>query len=100
MPLKVEHTVAAQEDLIEIWNYLAANSERAAARILQRIGDMTAVLAERPEIGRTWADLADDLRGFPVEGYMIFYRVEGKVLLVARVVSHYRDVTKQAFPDR
>ena len=48
----------AEQDLTEIWDYIAADNLEAADRVLDAIASAFARLAERPEMGphtaRTW----------------------------------------------
>jgi toxin ParE1/3/4 len=64
----------AQEDLIELWTYIAADDPAAADRLLEEIEDKLLMLATRPRLGPSRPDIAPGLRLFPVRRYVILYR--------------------------
>ncbi len=68
-------TPQAEEDLIEIWQYIARDDPGAASAHLRRLDEMCQRLAEQPGLGRSRPDIRDDLRSFPVGKYIILYRV-------------------------
>lgn len=43
-------------------------------------------------MGRSYADIEPSLRGVPLEGYIILYRVIEDGVEIVRVVSGYRDL--------
>jgi toxin ParE1/3/4 len=45
-------------------------------------------------MGRSYGDLRPGLRGVPMEGYIILYRVTEEELTVLRVVSGRQNLTK------
>lgn len=49
-------------------------------------------LVKFPNIGRSYADIEPSLRGVPLEGYIILYRVIEDGVEIVRVVSGYRDL--------
>lgn len=86
-------TVPASRDIENIIDYIADNSSfDAAERFLKKINDKCRTLANFPNMGRRRSELAELLRSFPVDDYLIFYRpIEGGIE-VLRVVSGYRDL--------
>jgi toxin ParE1/3/4 len=85
-------TARAEDDLIEIWTYVAADNLAAADRLLDRIDEACANLAEHPRMGPARPDLAEGLRYFVVGGYLVMYReVPGGVDIV-RVAHGARDL--------
>ena len=48
---------SARRDLIEIWNYIAADNERAADKTLDRIEKVLRMLGENPKAGRIRPEL-------------------------------------------
>ncbi|MBF9255624.1 type II toxin-antitoxin system RelE/ParE family toxin [Pontibacter sp. 172403-2] len=85
---------AAEEDLTEIWLYLAENaSEQVADHIIDEISDTCQHLAQSPLIGRTRNELREELRSFPASTYLIFYDVvTANHIVVRRVLHQRRDV--------
>ena len=66
---------AASQDLEEIWDYIAADSIKAADRWLAKLEKATQRLAAMPTIGHTRKDLTDKpVLFWPVGRYLIIYR--------------------------
>ncbi|WP_196524508.1 type II toxin-antitoxin system RelE/ParE family toxin [Nostoc commune] len=64
-----------------------------AARILnKKIIQQCKLLADFPNMGQSCDNLANGLRSFPVEDYLIFYRPIDDGVEVVRIVSGYRDL--------
>ncbi len=89
-----KRTARAEEDLIEIWTYIASDSIAAADRLLERIDDSCARLAENPRMGRARSDLAEGLRHFVVGAYLILYRQIPVGIEIARVVHGARGLPR------
>ena len=85
----------AKLDLVEIWEFIAQDSENAADRFLDLLEEKLDMLAEVPEAGRTRDDLAPGLLSFPVKRYVIYYRIQEQGIEVVRVLNAYRDVWAQ-----
>ncbi|OGV70020.1 MAG: hypothetical protein A3K19_28665 [Lentisphaerae bacterium RIFOXYB12_FULL_65_16] len=83
---------AARADLIGIWAYIARHNPAAADAFLDRLYAQCQQLAGVPGLGRTRDELLPGLRSLPVARYVIFYRVTGEALEIARVLSAYRDI--------
>ena len=83
----------ARADLIDIWAYIAADSESAADRVNTLIYDRFATLAENPMMGRSRSELLSDLRSFLAGSYVIFYRPVENGVQILRVIHQARDVT-------
>ena len=67
-------TARAEEDLIEIWTYIAADNPVAAEKLVDRIDAKCEILADSPRLGPARPDIAPNLRYFPVGRYLILYR--------------------------
>jgi toxin ParE1/3/4 len=81
----------AEQDLLEIWLYVAADaSSERADRLLEAIGHRFELLAVNPRMGRRRPEFGSDVRSFVVENHVIYYR-PGKELFVARVLHGSRD---------
>jgi len=50
------------------------------------------LLATYPRIGRERSDLRPGLRSFPVDAYVIFYRIEGEDVFILHVLDGRRDI--------
>jgi toxin ParE1/3/4 len=88
-------TARAEDDLSEIWLYIARDNPVAADRLLDTIDLTCARLAENPKLGPVRADIAADLRYSIVGRYLILYReiVAGiEVVRVVRGARHLPDL--------
>jgi toxin ParE1/3/4 len=88
----VRQSKLAEEDLQQVWLHVAADSPRAADRLLDQIGHTCQTLANLPEMGRRRDEIATDLRSFPVGMYVIFYRRVADGIELARVLHGRRDI--------
>ncbi len=83
----------AEQDLVDVWEYLASNvSETSADRQLLAIGDTGERLRHMPYLGRERADLHPELRSIGTGPYLLFYRVSGDSIEVVRVIHGRRDL--------
>ena len=89
---RVLQTTKAQEDLLEIWSYIAEDNPDAADKVLDDIDATCQTLAKNPASGRAREELAPQLRSFPVENYLVFYRPTGDAIVVIRVLHGARDL--------
>ncbi|MBD2498249.1 type II toxin-antitoxin system RelE/ParE family toxin [Nostoc sp. FACHB-280] len=83
-------TAKAEEDLIEIWIYIATDNPTAADKLLDQIDTKCQMLADNPELGQARPDIASGLRYFPVNRYLILYRKISEGIEVIRVVHGAR----------
>jgi toxin ParE1/3/4 len=81
----------AYRDLIEIWDFIAADNETAADRMLARIDEVLRMLRDRPLLGRERRELAQGLPSFPVGSYVLYYLPLSNGIELVRVRSGYRD---------
>ena len=88
----IERTAQAEEDLIDIWLYIAHDDIRAADRLLDDIEDKFSLLAGQPRLGPARPDIAPELRYLPVRRYLILYRIVPGGIEIVRVVHGARDV--------
>ena len=89
---RVLRTSQAEEDLLEIWAHVAADTPAAGDRLLDRIASACEMLAKNPAAGRTRGELAERLRSFPVGKYVVFYRPIDDEIVVIRVLHGARDL--------
>jgi toxin ParE1/3/4 len=86
-------TVPASRDIEGIIDYIAdVQGLNAADRLLEIINKKCQNLAVFPSLGRSWEELAPNLRSFPVEEYLIFYRLVEDGVEILRVISGYRNL--------
>ena len=83
--------VLASRDLNEIADHFAANNLEAGERFFHAFGRKCEQLVAFPNSGRSYAEIRPDLRGLPLEGYIIFYRVLEDGIEILRVASGRRN---------
>jgi toxin ParE1/3/4 len=88
----------AVQDLDESCQYIAQNNQRAASKIFDTIRKKARLLSQFPNMGKPYDDLAPNLRGAPIEDYIIFYYPRPDGIDIARIASGYRDL-EQLFDD-
>lgn len=92
MAAQRELSPEAQEDLIEIWSYIAQFSEEAADKIIDAIYHKADLLARSPYLGKERSELHPGLRSFVIEKYVLFYRPIDNGIEVVRVLHGARDI--------
>jgi toxin ParE1/3/4 len=89
MPYRL--SALAEQDLADIWSYVAEDASYATAdRLIDAIFDRFELLVEQPLMGRTRPEFGEGVRSIVVESHVIYYRYEQEVL-VARVLHGRRD---------
>jgi toxin ParE1/3/4 len=82
----------ATDDLAEIWDYIADDSETQADLFIDTIDQKLRLLAEQPNLGRSRHELAENMRSFPIGRYVVFYIVMQSCIQVVRVLHGARDL--------
>ena len=88
-------TIQAEDDLDQIWSYIVKESGNieVARRQIASITDRFFLLANHPQVGRARdADLGSGRRSYPVDRYVIVYRIEGADVWILRVAHGSRDI--------
>lgn len=80
----------AKADLVEIWEFIADDSDAHADAFIDLIDQKFQVLVQQPGIGRRRHELADGLRSFPV-GFRSCGFCMGPVTLRPPSVSQHRN---------
>jgi toxin ParE1/3/4 len=83
--MKVRYERGALADLDEIFAYIARDNQEAAARLVARIEQTVARIAETPYLGEDTRK--SGFRRFPVGNYLIVYEV-GQGNVVIHYVRH------------
>ncbi|NJL09521.1 MAG: type II toxin-antitoxin system RelE/ParE family toxin [Calothrix sp. SM1_7_51] len=88
------HTISpeANQDLEEIIDYFTSRNIDAGERFIDEFNKKCVYLANFPNMGRSYADVKDYLRGVLLGNYVILYRVTDSGIEILRVVSGYRDL--------
>ncbi len=82
----------AADDLADIWDYIADDSDEQADLFIDMIDRKLRLLAEQPNLGRSRGELAENMRSFPVCRYVIFYIVMPSCIQIVRVLHGARDL--------
>ena len=94
----IKKTPRAEEDLIEIWVYLAEDNIVAADRVYNAIEETLRILVSSARMGTMYVSENPQLSGiriFPVnhyQKYLIFYRPIRNGIEVIRVLHSARDI--------
>ena len=85
-------TPLAEADLGEILDYISEQRPLTAVAVITRIREKCNLLASQPFIGQQRPEFPGTYRSFPVERWVIFYRVEGTTVEVHRIIDGARDL--------
>jgi toxin ParE1/3/4 len=85
----------AQEDLIEIWEYIADDNINRADAFIDIVDGKLRTLAAQPMMGRARDELMAGLRSFPVGRYILFYELVTDGIALVRVLHSARDIPTQ-----
>ena len=91
----IDRRPAAEDDLVEIWVYIARENEQAADGVLGRIERALRTLADNPLIpliGRARPELAPGLRSFAIGSRIAFYRSTERGIDLVRVLGGAMDI--------
>ncbi len=84
----------AEEDFTEIISFIAADNVNAANSLANKIERNLELLSDNPGLGRIPRD--EEIRGLGyryiiVQNYIIFYTVEGRTILIHRILHGARN---------
>jgi toxin ParE1/3/4 len=85
-------TRLADTDLDEILDFIAAHRPLTAVAVVRRIREKCELLASHPLIGQLRPEFPGGIRSFPVERWVIFYRLAGETLEIQRIIDGARDL--------
>jgi len=90
----IRRTLAARDDLVDIWIAIAVHDVRAADRHLDRIEDAISKLGEFPRIGASRPELMPGARALVRSPYLVVYTVDDllRQVDIVRVVDARRDL--------
>ncbi|MBW4556799.1 MAG: type II toxin-antitoxin system RelE/ParE family toxin [Trichormus sp. ATA11-4-KO1] len=83
---------SASRDLNEISDYFLIINLAAGEKLFQEFNNKCRKLAKFPNMGRSYAHIKPSLRGLPLDGYIILYRVIDNGVEILRVVSGRQDL--------
>jgi toxin ParE1/3/4 len=82
----------AESDILELWEYIAGDSESAADHWVDQLTDRLDLWATQPLMGRAREELSKNLRSFPFGRYVVFYCPLDDGLDVVRVLHSSREI--------
>jgi antitoxin ParD1/3/4/toxin ParE1/3/4 len=90
-------TVAAENDIFEIWTFIATDNLPAADRVESDILHACELVAERPNLGHFRRDLTDrPVRFYTVRGtYLVVYDPASAPTMIVRVLHGARDAASE-----
>ena len=84
----------AQNDLDEIWWFIAQDSPDNADKFLDRIQDSCLTLADFPKMGVSRNEIKNSLRSHPISNYLIFYFPIEDGIDIIRIIHGSRDIER------
>ncbi|HVW57049.1 MAG TPA: type II toxin-antitoxin system RelE/ParE family toxin [Rhizobiaceae bacterium] len=93
----IRRSARAEEDLIQIWSYLAQQNPRAADQLLDRLQQRWELLATQPRSGVARDDIGSGIRYVATGEYITFYRPGSDGLEIMRVIHGRRDIKADDF---
>lgn len=82
----------AELDLLDIWDYIADDTQERANEFLDRIEGKLQTLAQNPGLGKRRENLLAGLQSFPIGNYVVFYREIEDGIDVIRILHGSRDI--------
>jgi len=89
----------AKEDILEIWEFIAAHDEVAADRYIDHLRDRALELIAFPQLGRTRDEIQPGLRSLLARNHLIFYRLQDAEIQVLRILHGSMDLPNQEIPN-
>jgi toxin ParE1/3/4 len=83
---------SASRDLNQIADYFLEVNLEAGENLFQEFNKKCQKLAIFPNMGRSYSQIRDDLRGLPLDGYIILYKVIDDGIEILRIVSGRQDL--------
>jgi toxin ParE1/3/4 len=83
---------SAIRDLDSISSYFFGRNIEAGEQLLQEFTKKCKNLAAFPAMGKSYSLVRVDLRGLPLKGYIILYRLIGDGVEIVRAVSARQDL--------
>lgn len=83
---------SASRDLDEIANYFLSRNLDAGEKLFREFNSKCQKLVTFPYMGRTYSHIKPWLRGLPLNGFIIFYRVIDNSVNILRVINGHQDL--------
>jgi len=95
--LKIHKRPEAENDLDEIWWYIAQDNPDSADKLLDEINNASRKLAQFVNMGKSRDELLPGLKSFPVGMYLIFYLPISGGIEIVRVLHGMMDIDVALF---
>ena len=92
---RVTRRPQAETDILEIWEYIAADSVEQADRWIDKLDRSLELWATQPMMGRERAELAPGLRSLPFGRYVVFFLPLEDGIDVVRVMHGSLDIEER-----
>jgi toxin ParE1/3/4 len=79
---------------------VARQRPATADEVLRRIDRQCRSIADNPAMGRERPDVRAGIRSFPVDRWLVLYRVDPEAVVISRVVDGARDIPAIRLPRR
>ncbi len=83
---------SASRDLNAIVDYFVEHNVEAGEHLLKAFNQKCQSLTQFPNLGKRYPQVREDLRGIPLNGYIIFYRMQTDTVEILRVVDGRQDL--------
>ncbi len=83
---------SASRDLNQIADYFLTRNLEVGEKLFREFNKKCQNIANFPSIGRSYAHIRPGLRGLPLDGYVILYKVVDDEVEILRVVSGRQDL--------
>ncbi|ADV02273.1 MAG: addiction module toxin RelE [Burkholderiales bacterium RIFCSPLOWO2_12_67_14] len=87
--MRVVWTPEAQQDRADVWDYIAADNSRAAARMDEIFSDAAARLIQHPMLGKP-GKIPGTRELIPHESYRLVYQIDGETVWILTLVHTAR----------
>jgi toxin ParE1/3/4 len=83
----------ASQDLNKIADYFLTVNVIAGEKLFQLFNQKIKQLTQFPLMGRSYNHIKPSLRGLPLKGYIIFYRVSDDQIEILRIVNGHQNLS-------
>lgn len=91
---KVNYTIPAERDLIDIWLFIADDNYDAADPFIESVYALCVELAESTGMGRLRPEAGARVRSFGIGAYTVYYLPTDDGIEIQRILSDSRDIKK------
>jgi toxin ParE1/3/4 len=83
----------ASQDLNKIADYFLTVNVTAEEKLFQLFNQKIKQLTQFPLMGRSYNHIKPSLRGLPLKGYIIFYRVSDDQIEILRIINGHQNLS-------